>query len=224
MTSIAIEATRFSRDLTETAQASITPSSTPSPTATSTPFPPTDTPDRRNYTFDSLNLPPAVFSFTDPSGDTYFCTGGDPVTDPAVDILSVMVFDPQSLGSTLQGWLTRVELGAPAHVTFDVDWSGAVLGGFAPLGATEYSFTINEDHAGIAKTGVLSFDLQTVLPSTANNTFIDDQGNVWFLMPSDTTYVYISSFHLPTHDLPPDEKRCDIAPDAEAYALDLHDG
>ena len=60
MTRIAVEATLFSRNLTETAQASITPSATPTPTTPpiSTPFPPTDTPDRPNYTFDSLNLPP----------------------------------------------------------------------------------------------------------------------------------------------------------------------
>ena len=36
---------------------------------------------------------------TDPSSDAYVCVDGASVDDPAVDIMSVMVFDPQSLGT-----------------------------------------------------------------------------------------------------------------------------
>jgi hypothetical protein len=82
MTAIAVEATRFSRNLTATAQASITPSAQPThtPTApptstgnpsstgipTSTPPLPAATSDGSYYTFDSNNLPAAVYSVTDP--------------------------------------------------------------------------------------------------------------------------------------------------------------
>ena len=176
MTSIALEATRFSRNLTETAQALITPSATP----TSTPFPPTDTPDRPNYTFDSLNLPPPVFSMTDLSGDTYLCVNGVSVNDPAVDITTIMVFDPQSLGSTHQGWFARVELGIPANITFANDWSGSLIAGFASVGAPAYTFTVNEMHMGQHTRGTLDESGQTILPGTAESTFIDDQETFGF--------------------------------------------
>ena len=181
MTSIALEATRFSRNLTETAQASITPTatSTPTPSGTTTPVP-TSTPNRPNSTFDSLNLPPPVFSMTDLSGDTYLCVNGVSVNDPAVDITTIMVFDPQSLGSTHQGWFARVELGIPANITFANDWSGSLIAGFASVGAPAYTFTVNEMHMGQHTRGTLDESGQTILPGTAESTFIDDQETFGF--------------------------------------------
>ena len=222
MTSIAVEATRFSRNLTETAQASITPTttSTPTPAGTATPTS-TSPPDRPNYTFDSLNLPPPVFSMTDLSGDTYVCASGNSVNDPAVDILSVNVYDPQSLGATHSNYLTRVELGVPANITFANDWSASVLAAHAPSGAPAYTLIVYEIHAGQHTQGTLDESGQTILPNSANSSFIDDQGNIWFLMPPDTMFMQFASFHLPSEDLPPEQKRCDIAPNDGEYTLDL---
>jgi hypothetical protein len=238
MTAVAEEATRFSRNVTETAQASITPTITPTstgfatqtitPTSTSaatptpTGLPAAATAERPNYTFDSNNLPAAVFSVTDPSGDTYWCESGGSFGDPAVDILSINIYDPQSLGATHQFWLVRVELGMPVNTTFANDWSGSVLVAYAAPGAPAYTITYNEIHAGHITQGTLDASGQAILPGTADNTFIDDQGNVWFLVPEDTLYMQAASFHTPTEDLPPDQKRCDVAPNQDVYTLDLH--
>jgi hypothetical protein len=226
MTSIAAEATRFSGNLTETAEASITPSPQPSSTstapATSTPEPVvTSAPDGPNYTFDSLNLPDAVFSMTDPSGDSYVCANGEPVDDPAVDIMSVNIYDPQLLGATHQNWFVRVELGVPTNETFANDWSGSVLVAFAASGAAAYTITINEIHAGEVTKGTLDESGQSILPGTGDSTFIDDQGNIWFLIPEDTTFLQFASFHLPTEDLSPEQKRCDLAPNEDVYTVHL---
>ena len=157
----------------------------------------------------------------DPSGDTYLCVSGESVNDPAVDIKSIMIYDPQSLGSTHQDWFARVELDRPANVTFANDWSASVVAAFAPLGASAYTFTINQVHAGQRTQGTFDESGNTVLPNSADNTFIDDQGNIWFLMPDDIAFIQISSFHTPDENLPPGQKRCDIAPNDGVYTLDM---
>lgn len=222
MTSIAVEATRFSRNLTETAQASITPSTTPSPapTSTDTPVPPTNT-SVPSDTPVPTDLPSAIFVATDPSGDSYLCDSNTSVDDAAVDIQSVMVYDPPLWGSDHDGWLVRVGLGAPANLTFANDYSAALLGAFAAPGAAAYTVTVNEVHASQTTIGILDESFQNILPDTADRSYIDDQGNIWFLIPRDTMFMQFQSFHTPTEDLPPDQKRCDTAPDEDVYTFAL---
>jgi hypothetical protein len=210
MTSIAAEATRFARDLSETAQASITPL----PTATDTPLPPA-------VASAPTDLPPAIFAMTDPSGDTFLCDSGQSVDDAAVDILSVMVFDPPLWDSDHDGWLARVELGAPAGQTFADDWSASLLAAFAAEGAPAFTATVNEVHAGETTIGTVDENFEDILPGTAERSYIDEQGNIWFLLPRDTLFMQFASFHTPTEDLPPEQKRCDTAPDEGPYTLEL---
>lgn len=237
MTRVAEEATRLSHEATETAQASITPSAQPThtPTApptstglptstgvpTSTPPLPAATSDGSYYTFDSNDLPASMFSVTDPSGDSYWCESGGSFGDPAVDILGIHVYDPQSLGATHHNWYVLVELGVPANTTFTNDWSASVLVAFAAPGASAYTITYNEIHAGHSTQGTLDESGQAILPGTAGNTFIDDLGNIWFVIPADTMFMQVASFHTPTEDLPPEQKRCDVAPNHDVYTLDL---
>lgn len=139
----------------------------------------------------------------------------------SVDILSVNVYDPQSLGATHQNYLARVELGAPANITFANDWSASVLAAHAPSGAPGYTLIVYEIHADQFTQGTFDESNQAILPDTAGNTFIDDQGNLWFVIPPDTMFMQFASFHTPTEDLPPEQKRCDIAPNDGEYTLHL---
>ena len=240
MTSVAVEGTRLAREATGTAQASITPTITPTSTALSTPTSTpaaiatttglptatttavaTSTPNHPFYTFDSSNLPGSMWSVTDPNGDTYWCSSGESFGDPAVDILGIHIYDPQSLGATHNNWYVLVELGVPANTTFMNDWSASVLVAFAAPGASAYTITYNEIHDGHTTRGTLDETGQAILPGTADNTFMDELGNMWFVVPQDTTYMQVASFHTPTEDLPPVQKRCDVAPNHDVYTLNL---
>jgi hypothetical protein len=150
-----------------------------------------------------------VYSVTDPSGDTYFCSTGGGFGDPAADIFGIHIYDPQSLGAI------------PANTTFMNDWSASVMVAFAAPGASAYTITYNEIHAGQSTQGTLDETGQAILPGTADRTFIDDLGNIWFLVPQNTTFMQVASFHTPTEDLPPEQKRCDVAPNHDVYTLDL---
>ena len=79
---------------------------------------------------------------------------------------------------------------------------------------------VNERHAGEAKKGTLDESGLDVLPDTEELTYIDDQGNIWFLIPGETTFMQIASFFTPTDDLLPEHKICDLAPsDGTAYTI-----
>ena len=225
MTSIAREATRFSQDLTATAQAQITPSATDSPTAipTDTPLPPEPTtlPDLEIGSPDFTNLPPALISYTDPSGDVTNCESGAVVDDPAADIVSVEIFESRVLEIPDEGFLARVGLAVPANETFLIDWSAALLAAMAPQGSSVYTYTINEIHANVTTVGVLDPDGAGILSGTDTRSFIDELGFVWFLLGQDPGFLQISSFHLPSEDLPLEEKHCGIAPNDSVYVLEL---
>jgi hypothetical protein len=207
-------------DLTGTAGAPPTetlfpPTPTPTfapPTPTPTAIPPTSTPDLAVL---------ALLSLTDPAGDSAICATGATVDDPAVDILTIEVFDPAAIGSDWTGWLARVGMGAPADETFENDWSGALLMAHAPLGATGYDFIINQTHAVTLTIGVIDPASGEVEPGSEGRSYIDDEGSVWFQLPPDVGYIQIASFHLPSEDMPDDQKRCDVAPNESAYTLEL---
>ncbi len=219
MTSVALEATRFSGQLTQTAAAAATdtptlhpPTDTPTPAPTNTSVPPTSTP-----LFS--NLPEALFALSDPTGDPALCATGATVDDPAVDIIAVEVYDPADLGFDHDGLLARITLGMPADLTFANDWSAALLGAFAPTGAITYTVKINETHNGEVRLGQVDNTTGEVLPGTEGDTFFDPHGHIWFLLPADTSFMQFASFHSPETDMPPEEKRCDVAPDSGLFTL-----
>lgn len=218
---IADAATDDARRITETALASITPSVTPTSIPTDTPTPtPSQTPEPPATVPDDLH---AIFSATDEAGDTYLCDTGETVDDRAVDIIIVEVFDPSSVGSDHDGLLVRVEFGDPAIQTYTNDWSFSLNGAFASPGETVYTIIINEIHAGVISKGTLNETGQNILSGTQDRTYIDEQGNIWFLIPGETTFIQIASFHTPTDDLPPEQKRRDLAPsDGTVYTIQSH--
>ena len=190
-----------------------TPTATDAPpTPTATAVPPTSTPDLAIL---------ALLALTDPAGDSSICATGASVDDPAVDIQTIEVFDPATLGSDWAGWLARVGMGAPADETFENDFSGALLMAHAPLGATGYDFIINETHALTMTIGVIDPATGDVEPGSEGRSYIDDEGFVWFQLPPDVGYIQIAAFHLPSEDMPADQKRCDVAPNESAYTLEL---
>ena len=189
----ATEAERFARSQTETAQASITPTptATPTPTPSQTPEPPI---------LAAGELPAALFSVRDGGGDTYLCETGEAVNSPPVDNIEVNVFETQD------GLLVRVEFGDPADLTYANDWSFSTNLAFASPGETVYTIMKNEIHAGVVSKGILDKTGKNILPGTENFTSIDEQGNVTFLIPRETTFMQIASFNTPTDDLPPEQK------------------
>ena len=159
----------------------------------------------------------------DGGGDTYLCETGETVDDRAVDILTVNVFEPSLVGSDHDGYLVRVELGDGADKTFANDWSFSLNLAVASPGETAYTIIINEIHAGVVSRGTLDETGQNIVPGTEHLTYIDDQGNIWYLIPRETTFMQIASFNTPTDDLPPEEKRCDLYPDGgEAVTITIH--
>lgn len=195
------------------ARSSSTPTHTPPPSET----PRADTPT-------PMPVDPPVFAATDPPGDAYLCASGDAVDDSAVDILGLAIYEPSAWGSDHDGWLARIELGVPANQTFAEDWSASVLLAYAPAGATAYTLTVIEVHAGESTMGTFDAALQSILPDTADRVYLGDEGYVWYLIPRETTYLGIQSFHTPSEDLPPDQKRCDVAPDQDQYTLEFSSG
>jgi hypothetical protein len=149
------------------------------------------------------------------------CATGASVDDPAVDILTIEVFDPAAVGSDWVGWLARVGMGAPADETFENDWSAALLLAHAPLGATGNDFIINETHAISVTVGVIDPVSGVVEPGSEGRSYTDDDGFVWFQLPANVGRIQIASYHLPSQDMPEDQKRCDVAPDGSAFTLDL---
>jgi len=194
---------------------------------TETPFPPTPTPTDvpPTLTATPLNTPDlavlALLSLTDPAGDSAICATGATVDDPAVDILTIDIFDPASVGSDWTGWLARVGMGAPADETFEEDWSAALLLAHAPLGATGYDFILNETHAMTRTVGIVDPGSGQVISDTHTASYIDDTGSVWFQLPENVAHLQLASFHLPSEDMPADQKRCDVAPNESAYTLEL---
>jgi hypothetical protein len=165
-------------------------------------------------------LPPALFSVRDGGGDTYICDTGEAVDDPAVDIQAVDVFVSSLVGSDHDGLSVRVELGVSANETFANDFSVSVVAAHASPGETAYTIIMNEMHAGVATTGTLGENSQNVLSGTEHRTYIDEQGALWYLLPGDTMFLQIASFHTSTDDLPPDFKICDLAPsDGTVYTI-----
>ena len=212
-------------DRTATAQASITPSVTPIPTATPTPTVtpaavthtpiPTSTPEPT--TLAAGELPAALFSVRDGGGDTYLCETGEPVNDPPVDIIEVTVIETQD------GLLVLVEFDDPADLTYANDWSFSTNLAFASPGETVYTIMKNEIHDGVVSKGILDETGKNILLGTENFASIDEQGNVTFLIPRETTFMQIASFNTPTEDLPPEQIRCDLAPnDGTVYTIQSH--
>jgi len=198
-------------ELTVTALASITPSVTPTVTPTPTP---SQIPEPTALA--PGELPAALFSVRDGGGDTYLCETGEAVTSPPVDIIEVSVFETQD------GLLVRVEFGDPADRTYANDWSFSTNLAFASPGETVYTIMKNEIHAGVVSKGILDETGKNVLSGTENLASIDEEGNVTFLIPRETTFMQIASFNTPTDDLPPEHKICDLAPsDGTVYTIPI---
>jgi hypothetical protein len=225
LTSVALEATRFSVDLTATAAAQLPPSSTPLPPATETPaLPPpsaTTAPDAEIGGLDLANLPPALVSHSDPTADVVICETGQQVDDPAADIVSVEIFEASILEIDDGGFMARIGLAAPANETYLLDWSASLLAAVAPQSSSTYTYTLNEIHADVSTVGVIDPSGAGMVSGTEANSFIDDQGFIWVHLGSDLGFLHIQSFHLPSADLPPEEKRCDVAPDESVFVINL---
>lgn len=93
--------------------------------------------------------------------------------DTAVEILSINFYDPVPLGSSYQGWFMRVELGAPADVTFGEDWSAALLTAHAAPGATAYTLTLYEIHDSHLRQGTLDDSGQSVITPNVDDYILD---------------------------------------------------
>ena len=140
---------------------------------------------------------PAIFIISDPSDDANFCGEHSQADDPAVDILSVAIYAPASSGSDHNGWMTQVELGVPANITFANDHILTVKAIIQVEGETENTYMLIETNANNIKMGVCSnMSCQIMLPGTGHLTFIDDEGKTWFLIPLNSVFVTITTAHF----------------------------
>lgn len=209
--------TQEAGDLTGTAEEATRLAPTPS----ETPVPPTPSETA------TLTLHPLIaeaLRLTDPQGDVFLCGSGAPVGDPAVDIVTIDVFEPSAFDSDHDGWLLRVGLDGPANLTFADDWSFSVLAIYYAAGSSEPAILINEIHDATRTMGIRDLVNGGAIPGTEHLTYTDDMGSVWFAVPRGITTLQFESYHLASEEQPLDQVACDLAPDGAPYTLDLPGG
>jgi len=210
---------------TQTAQAFITPTVTPTILVLSVP---TDEP-----------APPSpwgnlILQQEDPEGDTDLC--GNTVSDLWADIFLIEVFDPidpidptdpTGLGPLPffpvidppfqppegywdpPGYVVSMQLGAPADECLEHD-SCAVKGEFYDEAMTPVAFSLIEGDLDNFKVGrCTNATCRAITPGTEGFVSVDAQGRVIFLAPFNTRFMAFSSFHLETIGL---TTSCDEVP------------
>ena len=174
---------------TQTAQALITPTATPTitPTATPTPSPPPEL----------IILPPPIFTWEGPPALPLNCATGDIVEDPAVHILGIEFYDPSTLDSNWDGWITRIEFGTPVNTTLANDYSFVVKAKIQVVGESIHDGRLIEGLAGKTRMGVCTNpDCEDILPGTEGLIYPDDQGYLWTLLPSGARQITYELFHV----------------------------